>query len=79
MPKVNLGRDVLNEEARKFYIYVRSCVSKEKLCKLMGYTPRTDTNRMNIPENLTLKELRVLYREANLPDEVFMRMIREEK
>lgn len=77
MPKVNLNRDApLNEAAKRFYHFVRSGMSKKQICKLMGYSAATDVNRMHDPELFTLKELRILYKEAKLPDEEFMKMIR---
>lgn len=42
----------------------------------MGYSAATDVNRMHDPELFTLRELRILYKEAKLPDEEFMKMIR---
>ena len=45
----------------------------------MGYSDATDCNRLKAPEFFTLRELRILYKEAQLPDEEFMKMIREEK
>lgn len=79
MPKVNLNRDApLNEAAKRFYRFVRAGKDKAQICKLMGYSAATDVNRMHDPEFFTLRELRVLYREAKLPDEEFMKMIRRE-
>lgn len=79
MPKVNLNRDApLNEAAKKIYCFFSTGISENKACKIMGYSKATHYNRQKNPEQFTLGELRTLYREANLPDEVFMRMIREE-
>lgn len=77
MPRVNLNRDApLNEAAKRFYLFVRSGKSKSQICKLMGFSAGTDCNRINDPEFFTLRELRILYREARLSDEEFMKMIR---
>ena len=79
MPKVNLNRDApLNEAAKRFYCFVRAGKNKNQICKL-GFSATTDCNRINNPDLFTLKELRILYREAKLSDEEFMKMIREEK
>lgn len=79
MPKVNLNRDApLNEAAKQFYEYVRAGLTRKQLYKIMGYSHTTDCQRVKKPEFFTLRELRILYREANLPDEVFLRMIRED-
>lgn len=80
MPKVKLNRDApLNEAAKRFYHFFRAGKSKTQICKLMGYSDATDCNRLKAPEFFTLRELRILYKEAQLPDEEFMKMIREEK
>ena len=80
MPKVKLNRDApLNEAAKRFYHFFRAGKSKSQICKLMGYSDATDCNRLKAPEFFTLRELRILYKEAQLPDEEFMKMIREEK
>lgn len=80
MPKVKLNREApLNEEAKRFYHFVRAGKNKAQICKMMGYSSATDNNRINKPEFFTLRELRILYKEANLSDEEFMKMIREEK
>lgn len=80
MPKVRLSRDaVLNDAAKRFYHFFRAGKSKTQICKLMGYSPSTDMNRIHNPEFFTLRELRILYKEAQLPDEEFMKMIREDK
>jgi hypothetical protein len=80
IPKVKLNRDApLNEAAKRFYHFFRAGKSKAQICKLMGYSDATDCNRLKAPEFFTLRELRILYKEAQLPDEEFMKMIREEK
>ena len=80
MPKVNLNRNApLNEAAKRFYHFVRAGKSKAQICKLMGYSAGTDVSRTHDPEFFTLRELRILYEEAKLPDEEFMKMIRKEK
>ena len=80
MPKVNLNRDApLNEAAKRFYCFVRAGKNKNQICKIMGFSATTDCNRINNPEFFTLRELRILYREAKRSDEEFMKMIREEK
>nr|DAT31875.1 MAG TPA: hypothetical protein [Caudoviricetes sp.] len=80
MPKVKLNRDApLNEATKRFYHFFRAGKSKAQICKLMGYSDATDCNRLKAPEFFTLRELRILYKEAQLPDEEFMKMIREEK
>ena len=70
MPKVKLNRDApLNEAAKRFYHFFRAGKSKSQICKLMGYSDATDCNRLKAPEFFTLRELRILYKEAQLPDE----------
>lgn len=79
MPKVTLNKNApLDEAARKVYGFFSSGISDERACKIMGYTRTTHYRRINHPDSFTLAELRTLYRETKLPDEVFMRMIREE-
>ncbi len=79
MPKVNINRNAkLNDAARKVYGFFRSGLSDDQTCKIMGFEKATLYRRQKNPEQFTLGELRILYREANLPDEVFMRMIRED-
>ena len=79
MPKVNINRNAkLNDAARKVYGFFRTGITDNQACKIMGYSKTTLYKRQKNPEQTTLGELRILYREAKLPDEVFMRMIREE-
>ena len=79
MPKVNINRNAkLNDAARKVYGFFRTGITDNQACRIMGYSKPTHYKRMQNPEQFTLGELRILYREAKLPDEVFMRMIREE-
>lgn len=69
----------LNNAAIAFYKYLLGNRDYKEVCKIMGYCHTTHHKRLKEPESFTLKELRIIYREAQLPDEVFMRMIREEK
>lgn len=79
MPKVNVNRDApLNAAAQKVYQYFQAGLAEKQICRIMGYDRSTHYRRMKRPEQFTLAELRILYREAKLPDEVFMRMIRED-
>lgn len=79
MPKVNISRTAkLDDAFRKVYSFFCAGISDDQACKIMGYSKPTHYKRQKHPEQLTLGELRILYREAKLPDEVFMRMIREE-
>lgn len=79
MPKVNISRNAkLNDAARKVYGYFCAGISDDQACRIMGYSRPTHYKRLKNPEQFTLGELRTLFREAKLPDEVFMRMIREE-
>lgn len=79
MPKVNINRNAkLNDAARKVYGFFRSGLSDDQACKIMGFEKATLYRRQKNPEQFTLGELRILYMEAKLPDEVFMRMIRED-
>ena len=79
MPKVNINRNAkLNDAARKIYGFFHTCLSDDQVCRIMGYSKPTHYKRLKNPEQFTLGELRIIYREAKLPDEVFMRMIREE-
>lgn len=80
MPRVRLNRDAaLNDAAKRFYHFFRAGKSKAQICKMMGYSPSTDANRIRDPEFFTLRELRILYKETQLSDEEFMKMIREDK
>lgn len=79
MPKVNISRTAkLDDASRKVYSFFCAGISDDQACKIMGYSRPTHYKRQKNPEQFTLGELRILYREAKLPDEVFMRMIREE-
>ena len=79
MPKVNLNRNAkLNDASRKVYNFFCTGISDDQACRIMGYSKPTHYKRLKNPEKFTLDELRILYREAKLPDEVFLRMIREE-
>lgn len=79
MPKVSIGKNSkLNDSARKIYSFFCTGISDEQVCKIMGYSRPTHYKRMKNPEQFTLEEIRILYRESKLPDEVFMRMIRED-
>lgn len=77
MPRVNLSKESpLNETAKSIYCYFQSKVGASNLLKLMGYSHSTHALRKNHPENLTLAQLRVIYKETHLTDEEFMKMIR---
>lgn len=80
MPKVNLSRESpVNETAKAIYTYFQAMVGTQRLLKLMGYGSTTHCQRKKHPENLTLEQLRVIYRSAHLSDEEFMKMIRADK
>lgn len=80
MPKVNLSRESpVNETAKAIYKYFQAVVGTQNLLKLMGYGSTTHCQRKNHPENLTLDQLRTIYKAAHLSDEEFMRMIRTDK
>lgn len=86
MPKVNLKRDApLNKVASDFYRCIRARYPKEKFCTIMGYSRTADYCRCNKPECFRLEELRILYREGeevfsrDTLDEMFLKMLREEK
>ena len=80
MPKVHLTSiSVQNEVAIKVYKHISVDYPREKLCKLMGYSLGTHRNRKRDPESFTLRELRIMYKLSDAPDEVFLRMLRDDK
>lgn len=79
MPKVNLNRDApLNDAAKQIYQYLQAQTGVQKLIKMMGYGQTTHCKRKKHPEDLTLEQLRIIYKEAHLTDAEFMRMVRAE-
>lgn len=80
MPKVNLTSiSVQNEVVQKVYRHISVDYPRERLCKLMGYSLSTHRNRKRDPESFTLRELRILYKLSDASDEVFLRMLRDDK
>lgn len=79
MPKVNLNRDApLNDAAKQIYQYLQAQMGVQKLIKMMGYGQTTHCKRKKHPEDLTLEQLRIIYKEAHLTDAEFMKMVRVE-
>lgn len=79
MPRVNLNRDApLNDAAKQIYQYLQAQMGVPKLSKIMGYGQTTHCKRKKHPEDLTLEQLRIIYKEAHLTDAEFMRMVRAE-
>lgn len=79
MPKVNLNRDApLNDAAKQIYQYLQSQTGVQRLSKMMGYGQTTHCKRKKHPEDLTLEQLRIIYKEAHLTDAEFMKMVRAE-
>lgn len=80
MAKVKLIKEnPLDVAAVKVIGYFESGVPKKKIFQLMGYTLPTHYSRKKNPENMTLRELRIMSEVTQLPDEVIMGMIREDR
>ncbi len=77
MPKVNLNKDApLDNAAKQIYQYLQAQTGVQKLIKMMGYGQTTHCKRKKHPEDLTLEQLRIIYKEAHLTDAEFMKMVR---
>lgn len=69
MPKVNLGKTDFTIVGIISKYQIINGISDELICKRLGITRRTLTNKRNNPDTFTLKEVREVLRYLRVPAE----------
>ena len=73
---MKIGSQKLDENARKMIEHAAVECKPKMLCKAAGISVPSYYNRKKKPEDMTLRELRVLYRVGKLTDEQVLSAIR---
>jgi hypothetical protein len=78
MPKVNIRKtSSMDRAVQSVHRDLRQQLTVKGLCKYMGYSPNTDTDRVKHPEDFTIRQLRIMYKLSDMGDEAFLKMIRD--